>query len=385
MRSFQAAEPMERVAVDILGPIARTVRENLYVVVLMDYFTKWVEIFPLPDQKAITVAACLVDNVFSRMGIPRQIHSDQGTDFMSKVFRATCKLLGVTQTRTTPWRPQSDGMVERMNRTLVAMLKQYANEDQGDWDLILPYCAAAYRSSIHTSTGFSPNMLMFGRETRMPIDLLMPHPEEGEEESFVSTDMYVSNLKERLRTAFRLARENLKKATSRQMVQYNRKASDRKFEPGDGIWLLNPKRKVGRSPKLDIPWEGPYTVIAILNDVLLEIQKSPKSKSRVVHQDKVVPVRGNHDGRWVFTLRTRDEPLVVDETLGAIRNLFDTPKDNIDGGVPDSLDVVDENSSAMQEKGAMFNIPKEPIVDLHEKMEQRNKWWKRVGHRLNRV
>ena len=418
MRSFQAGEPMERVAVDILGPIARTERDNLYVVVLVDYFTKWVEIFPLPNHKAVTVAKCLVEKVFSRMGIPKQLHSDQGTDFMSNVFKETCRLLGITQTRTTPWRPQSDGMVERMNRTLEAMLKQYSDDNQGNWDLILPYCAAAYRSSVHDSTGYSPNMMMFGRETRMPIDLLVPHPEEEGEGHLITADMYVDNLKRLLRQAFEIARRNLGKATARQMENYNRKASDKKFEKGMSVWLYNPKRKVGRSPKLDIPWEGPYLIVAVLNDVLLEIQKSPKGKSRVVHQDKVVPTRRQFDGSWVFKLKEVVDPINVDKSLDDIRFLFDTPVeerstpaareghgleapahesivetaerqdiDTTEIGIP--LDET-RQSITQNDKGILELENSEDTVisrehALREKGNMKEKWWKRVGHRLTRV
>ena len=134
MKSFQAGEPMERVAVDILGLLRQSARGNQHILVFMDYFSKWVELFALPDHTASTVATCLIENVFSRL------HLDQGFEFMSNLFQAVMKQLGVVQTRTTPWCPQSDSMVERMNRTLEAMLRQYVAEDHRDWDRWLPHC-----------------------------------------------------------------------------------------------------------------------------------------------------------------------------------------------------------------------------------------------------
>ena len=121
---------MEQVAVDILGPLS----ERKQVLVFMDYFSKWVELFALPEHTASTVATCLFENVFSRFGLPIQLHSDQGSEFMSNLFQAVMKQLGVVQTLTTPWHTQSDGMVERMNRTLEVILRQYVAEDHRDWD-----------------------------------------------------------------------------------------------------------------------------------------------------------------------------------------------------------------------------------------------------------
>ena len=95
---------------------------------------------PLPDHKATTLANALVMNVFSKVGIPEYLHSDQGTNFMSQVFSEVCQIFQVEKTRTTPWYPQSDGLCEWMNRTIGAMLRQYVNEQQTDWDTYLPLC-----------------------------------------------------------------------------------------------------------------------------------------------------------------------------------------------------------------------------------------------------
>ena len=107
---------------DILGPLPLTPRENQYVLVVTDYFTKWTESYAIPDQTAPTVAEKLVAEFISRYGVPRQLHSDQGTNFESKVMAEVCKLLDIEKTRTTPLHPQLHGQVERYNRTLIEML-----------------------------------------------------------------------------------------------------------------------------------------------------------------------------------------------------------------------------------------------------------------------
>ena len=147
---------------DILGPLPLTPRGNKFVLVVTDYFTKWTESYAIPNQEATIVAEKLVSEFVCRFGVPREIHSDQGTNFESKVMTEVCKLLDIEKTRTTPLHPQSDGQVERYNRTLIEMLRGKLRDSQEDWDLQLQPCMMAYRSSVHESTGETPNMLMLG-------------------------------------------------------------------------------------------------------------------------------------------------------------------------------------------------------------------------------
>ena len=154
--------PMERLAIDVMGPLPISNKRNRYVLVICDYFTKWTESFAMPNQQAETVARILVDDVICRFGVPYSIHSDQGTNFESTLFQQICQLLGINKTRTTAY-PQSDGLVERFNRTLQTMIATYVREDQINWDDHLPHVMMAYRASEHTSTGATPNFLMFGR------------------------------------------------------------------------------------------------------------------------------------------------------------------------------------------------------------------------------
>ena len=111
---------------------------------IADYFTKWAEAFAIPDQTALTVADMRVREVVCRFGTPYQFHSDQGRDYESHLFQQVCKLLEVDKTRTTPYMPKSDGLVERFNRTLQHMLATFVNENRNDWDDHLPYLMMAY-------------------------------------------------------------------------------------------------------------------------------------------------------------------------------------------------------------------------------------------------
>ena len=97
---------------DLVGPVPQSDRGNLYILVICDYFTKYVEAFALPDQPADTVATTFIEGWVTRLGAPRELHKDQGANFESEVFTKVCTLLGIYKTRTTARNPKSDGLVE---------------------------------------------------------------------------------------------------------------------------------------------------------------------------------------------------------------------------------------------------------------------------------
>ena len=138
---------MERVGIDILGPLIQTVQGNGYVFVISDYFTRWTDAYAMKNIDAITVTDILVKEYICRFGIPRQIHTDQRKQFESEIFRQICLLFDIDKTRTTAYHPQSNGLVERFNRTLLNMLTKFVSSDPRDWEQKLPFLMLAYRSS----------------------------------------------------------------------------------------------------------------------------------------------------------------------------------------------------------------------------------------------
>lgn len=141
-----------------------------------------------------TVAKIIVEEVIVRFGVPCFIHSDQGRQFESNLFKEMCVLLGIEKTRTSPYHPKSDGMVERFNRTLDAMLNAYVSDHQKNWDSHLPYVMMSYMSAEPTLT---PNMLMLGRETSTPLDLMYEMPSSIK---MKPANMWVGNYENVLRT-----------------------------------------------------------------------------------------------------------------------------------------------------------------------------------------
>ena len=138
MQQYNVGYPMERIAIDLSGPYPVSKKGNKYLMVVSDYFTKWVDAIPLRNQEATHIAEKLVNRFILILGVPLKLRTDRATNFKSKVFQEVCKLLFIDKTRTTPRRPQSDGMVERANRSIQNMIASYISDKQDDWDEHIP-------------------------------------------------------------------------------------------------------------------------------------------------------------------------------------------------------------------------------------------------------
>ena len=289
LKQYLVRAPLERVAMDICGPFPRSRKGNKYILVIADYFTKFVEAYPLGNMEASTVADFFVKEFVFRYGVPRQIHTDQGTNFNSALFKELCLLLRIQKTRTTGFHPQSDGLVERFNRTLLNMVSMFVSESQKDWDEWIPAVMFAYRATPQASTKFSPNLLMFGRETFMPIDLMVglpPSMETPDEQE------YVTILRDHLEKAHAIARQNTKFSAIRQKKLYDTSVKEQSFKAGDYVWLYTPIRKKGFSAKLQRHWRGPYLVLNKIGETNYRIQQNPKAKMKIVHANRLNDYKG---------------------------------------------------------------------------------------------
>ena len=287
LQSVTVGSPMQMVAIDILGPLPKTAAGNRYVLVAGDYFTKWIEAYPIQNQEASTVAQKLLDQLFCRFSLPERLHSDQGRQFEAEIIKQLCKLLQIEKTRTTPYHPQSDGFVERFNRTLLSMLSTRSNPHSTNWDEDLSKVCMAYNTSIQSTTGYTPFFLMFGREARLPLAIVHEPPPSPHGAIPQQYGNYVQSLQETFNTAFEAVRSNMSTRQGRQKEFYNCKVHGDPFKPGDLVWLFNEALVKGESRKLRRPWRGPYRVITQLSDVTYRIQHTGNNKSTVVHFDRL--------------------------------------------------------------------------------------------------
>jgi transposase InsO family protein len=156
MKKYNVGAPFERIAIDVAGPFPRSDKGNRYLLIAMDYFTKWPEVYAIPNQEASTIAEALVTNFFCRFGIPRELHSDQGRNFCSHLLQEVLQRLRVSKTRTTPLHPQSDGMVERYIKTIEEHLRKVVASHQRDWDEGLPLFSTSLQGIHSRHYGLDP-------------------------------------------------------------------------------------------------------------------------------------------------------------------------------------------------------------------------------------
>ena len=207
---------------------------NQHIWLFGDHFTKWYEAVPLPDQTAPTTASALLQQWICRFGCPFSIHSVQGRNFKSELFKLHMQSLENRKTRTTDFTRHSNAVIERMNRILQKMLAKCVNDEQNNWSTQLSYVMTAYRTSVHKSTGYIPFFLLKGQETCLLIDFIYPSPNEHLPSS---TNEFVSARKLSFQETYEAARSTLNHSQKRRNAVYNRKVQGRLNQEGQNILL----------------------------------------------------------------------------------------------------------------------------------------------------
>ena len=289
---YHAGFPMERVHLDILGPFNRSNSGCAYILVMVDQFTKWVELAALPAQSAELTARAFLTHFIVTFGCALQVHADQGRNFESDLFQAFCKLLEITKTRTTPYHPSGNGQCEVFNRVILQMIRAYLSRGYKNWDEHLPLISMALHSMKNRSTGFSANMLMLGRETIQPIDLILGLPGPSPQDP----PTWVANLSKKLSEVHQLAREKIGNTQLRQKRDYDLKILEKTYSPGDVVYLRDTSTKIGISSKLRPPWTGPFLITVARAPVYKLVGRK---KTIVVHHDRLKPCNDSTYPLWL--------------------------------------------------------------------------------------
>ena len=258
------SRPWEQVALDVVGPLKRTKQGNVYILTLMDFASRWPEAIPLKKADAEATADAMLE-VFSRHGIPSTILTDNGQNFVGKLITNLTKKLNIEHLKTTPYRPQTNGMLERFHATLKRMLGK-KQEAEKNWDLFLPYVLFAYRTTIHSSTGFSPYQLLYGREARGP-EAVLKEAWTGEEHLPVKTAQYLLDVQKRLELGQLLMAQNDKKSKDDRKRIYDRQADEDPLIEGEEVLVRLPVEPRGLVEK----WQGPFRVMERVSPVIYKI------------------------------------------------------------------------------------------------------------------
>ena len=221
LRPILTNKPLQIVTMDIAGPLPRSSKQNSYVLVMCDHFTKWVQIYPMRKIQAKDVAKRVLSFV-CQLGLPEEILTDLGTNFQATMMQQLYDILDIHGLRTSAYHPETDGLSERFIHTLKTMIKAYSREEnnQRDWDEKLQLLQFAYNTACHSTTKYSPYYLMYGRTPKIPIDLISPSVELSLPQNM---DDYVEGMVKNLKNVFKIVIKNRNFRMNKAKIRHDRK------------------------------------------------------------------------------------------------------------------------------------------------------------------
>lgn len=268
LHPIQVGRAFERIGIDLVGPLPITARNNRYIIVATDYLTRWPEAKAVPDAGAETLAKFIFEEIVCRHGVPKIILSDNGKNFVSEIVRILCERFLIKHIFSSPYHPQTNGMVERLNRTLCNSLAK-VTESTEDWDIHIPAILFAYRTKRHATTSYTPFHLVYGRQAILPIETVIPiDPADPDEEISLENSILqrAFELIEELPYHHNDARENTTKSQRKQKVRFDSKIQKEEFEIGDKVWVQRKDIETSRSVKFEEKRIGPFIIKDKLNN-----------------------------------------------------------------------------------------------------------------------
>jgi len=346
----------ERWAMDILGLLPVTTSGNKYILLFQEYRTKWVEGCSLPTIESKQIAKAFFELIITRYGAPDTILSDRGANFLSSLMHEIYKLLNVDKINTSSYRPQTDGMVERMNGTLTQSLSMYTNKYQDNWDTFLPGIFFGFRTSVSAATNESPYLLLFGRHPRLPLDVSLLPPTN----LTASNSEYHTMIVKNLAIAQDLAAQEISKKQHNMKDYHDKNAGQPNFTIGQKVLLHDPRNRKGLSRKLAPHYLGPCTIIDQKSPVLFQITGLPDNRMHdVVHVDRLKPFHENHK----LSLRT--------ETNEHTKSSPPQRSDR-DSKLPEDTQLTDQPAALNPSSAAPDNTP--PALTILDHRCRRKKW-----------
>src|ERR1043165_479849 len=262
--------PFYRIGIDIKGPLPRTEQGNRYIIVAMDYFTKWPEAKPVKNIRAETVAKFIFEEIICRHGVPKEILSDRGTSFVNQVIDKLCENYQTKHRLTSPYRPQTNGMVERFNRTIGECIAKLVHNENKEWDQLLDATLFAYRTKKHKTTGFTPFYLMYGRQATLPLDLKIPGNENEKKGSPLLARIY--QIIENIEIDRQEVKDKIDKEQQKQKSRHDQQGISEKLNIGDKVLVERTWLKTNFSAKLEDKWIGPYFIHSVLKDNVYKLR-----------------------------------------------------------------------------------------------------------------
>ena len=326
--------PFHRIHTDIVGPLPISNANNKYMLTTIDAFSKWGIAIPIPDQTAITITAKFLNEVLTKFGIPKIVVTDNGKQFLSKIFTDLARIYKFEHRTITPYHPQGNGAIERLHRTLANMIAMYVDEKGSDWDEWLSLLMFTYNTSIQATTNQSPYFVMFGREARLPCDMslkLAANDLELVGDMSVYLQVQVKNLKQ----TWEIVRKNIEKEQQSQKLYADRKAKELPLVEQELVLLYKDVVKGGH--KFSKHWVGPLRIIRLKRPNVLLKTVDGKDKLIKTHINKIK----RFFGPVTLPLRRRDDPRphVRDKNLESSEDESLSPMES-DGEQADERPIV---------------------------------------------
>ena len=282
-------QPFELISIDFLH-LDKCKGGYEYILVIVDHFTRFAQAYATTSKSAKTVADKVFNEYALKFGFPLRIHHDQGGEFENQLFAQLQKNCGVIGSRTTPYHPEGNGQVERLNRTLLQMLKTLTEKQKSNWKESLPKLIYAYNSTRCEVTGFSPFYLLFGRSPRLPVDLMFGlTPETGTADH----QEYMRRWKQQMQEAYDITAGNVKKCAERSKRNYDCKVRSSVLHEGDRVLVRNLTPR-GGTGKLRSHWEDSiHKVIRQMGKDMPIYEVLPEQGkgrgSRILHRNLLLP------------------------------------------------------------------------------------------------
>ena len=289
LHPIHSTQPMELVCIDYLC-LESSLGNYSNILVITDHFTRYAQAVATTNQTAKTTAKALLDIFIRHYGVPLRLHSDRGGSFEGKVIHELCSLMDIQKSRTTPYHPMGNGSCERFNRTLLGMLGTMTSEQKSRWKDQLPHIVHAYNCFRNDSTGYSPFELMYGRQPRLPIDVLFSLQSKSEEKSYSD---YIADLRKKLHNSYELAIRASELAKEKNAQNYRSRGAS--LKKGDRVLVKKLAFKDGRH-KLADRWEE--DVYIVINQVdpdipVFDVKKehNPKGgRCKRLHRNHLLPI-----------------------------------------------------------------------------------------------
>ena len=291
LQNYHAGATADRYACDLTGPFKPAASDkSQWIFTIADWYTRYMMAYPLQRATANAVAKCIV-NFMCTFGFPLQIYSDNGTNVHGRVVKELCRLLGIQKLATVPYRPSSNGQIERQNKVIKFALANFVNRRASDWPLCLDPIMLAIRSSVHTATQETPNLLMMGREFRMSLDLYISPPPQQEHE-IVPESEYAARLISAMHDAHIVVTKRLGRYYRYQKQQYDKNVKEIDYQIGQAVWLRIYPYDQDCPNAFKDHWDYTWVITKRIGPVHYIIQKSPYGDPKVVHADKIKPFYG---------------------------------------------------------------------------------------------